>query len=148
MTTANKRGCCKVCADARRPQIDAALLLRTLRDVEREFSLSRSTLAKHKKKHVRGALEAGIAKATAAYTRGLRKYLSQVQGEVLAVLTAARTKGDSATALEAAREARAIAETSRKLLARSVEAKPNGKSAANPLPEIEVTYQGTSHVAE
>jgi hypothetical protein len=120
--------------------MDGALLLgRPLRAVAGDFGLSRSALHRHLRKHVRGTVEAAVARATATYTRDLRSYVRRVQNEVLAILTGARQSGDAALALQAAAEARAISESMRKLL-RMAGPKPEEKRAAEP-PEVEIHYQ-------
>lgn len=78
-----------------------------------------------------------MARATATYTRNLRRYVERVQAEVLQVLTHARQSGDSATALKAAAEARAIAETARKLLIRAPATKTSAKPAGDLPPEVQ-----------
>lgn len=136
---------CKICRDARRPRIDATLLLKPLRAVCAEFGLKRTTLHKHAQRHVRGMLERSVNKAVATYTHDLRHFLKQIQNELLMILTSARTSGDLSTALAAAAEARAVAESMRKLLTRTAE--PKGNQRRNPGgPEIVVEYEG-AHVA-
>jgi hypothetical protein len=56
------------------------------------------------------------------------------------ILAGARQSGDASTALAAAAEARAVAETSRKLLTRTAEPKTNAKRP-DEVPEIEIYYE-------
>ncbi len=149
LATASKRGACKVCADPRRAEIDSQLLLgRPLRAVAGQFQIPLSTIGRHSQRHLKGPTERAIARVSEAYARNLRRYVEKIQNEVLSVLTSARTAGDSATALKAAAEARALADAARKILIlpRTNEIKAS-KKRPGPPPEIEVAYmEGNSHV--
>lgn len=138
------RGCCRICEHARRPEIDAALLLKPIRAVASEFALSKSTLGCHKLKHVREAGKRALEKITAAYSARLRGYMARVQDETLAILTSARQSGDRQLALEAARACRENVECMRKLLSKTPDGKAKG---AEPPAEIEIHYGEAGHVA-
>jgi hypothetical protein len=143
------RGRCSICERPDRAAIDGALLAgKPFRVVAAQFSVPRATLHAHCKKHVRGVAERALMRATAAYTTDLRCCLRRTQSELLIILSEARKAGNADVALRTAAELRALSESLRKLLTRSVESKRNGKPAANAAPEVELVYQEATRVAE
>lgn len=139
---------CKVCESAQRPEVDGAILAgKNFRALEREFGISRSTLWKHSR-HFGPALERVAAKVGAAYGKRLQGYLAKLEEEMLCVVKAARLEGKHDAAVNAAKAGRELAETSRKLLPKMMQAKEKRKQATE-MREVEITYEeARPHVAQ
>lgn len=139
-------GGCKICRREDCAAIDAQLVLgRPLRAIAAQFVVPRATLHTHSK-HVSGIVQRAVTHQVQAYARDLHHSLREAQREVLMILRSARTSGHSLTALKAAAELRAILEVGRKLLAKSTDAKANGKAKAPAEPpEVEIVYEEEPH---
>jgi hypothetical protein len=125
------KGGCRICADERRPAVDAALALgRSLRTVAQQFGLSRTLVHRHSR-HISGVMERAAARVSADYAKSLRSYLGKLQEEMLTVARAARLAGAHETAIEAVRAGREIAETARKLLTRTPDARTKREPPAD-----------------
>ncbi len=106
---------CTVCTHPQRRMIDVSLLRHTpLRDLERRYGMSRSSLSRHSRLHI----PVSIAKAEQVKeqaveeqaARDVSEELSRLQREADRILKEAREYGQLRTALAALRELRYIAD--------------------------------------
>jgi len=78
------------------------LLGRSLTLVAAEFQVSRSTLGRHSRLHVRERTARALERVSVEYSRRLRPSMNVIQGQVLQILAQARKDGNLPLALEAA----------------------------------------------
>lgn len=118
---------CTVCKHGRRDAIDAALVGGgTLRDIARQFALSKDALYRHKD-HIPPPTIQAAAAADVAHADNLLDQVKQLQAKTLSILAKAENAGDLKTAVGAIREAARLIE----LLARLTNELPPAQTTIN-----------------
>jgi len=101
---------CTVCLHAERAAIDAALLAQQpLRDIARQYRVSKDALARHRE-HLPAALVHAKAVEDVTHADDLLTQVRDLQARALTILDTAETAGDLKVALAAIREARGCIE--------------------------------------
>ena len=139
---------CKIRSDVRRrPEIDAQLLPgRALTLVAAKFQVSRSTLGRNSKLHMRERAARDLERVTVECSRRLRQSMNVIQDHVLQILAQARKDGNLPLALEAAQGGRENVETMRRLLVKTSDPRTKAKQAGREAPaEVVLEYEEVPH---
>ena len=132
---------CRICQHASRPEIDSALVLGVpIRRLCTEYGLRRSSLGRHKLKHVPQAAKQAFEKITLAYSARLRTFMNRAQEQTLQILADARRAGNNELALEAVKTVRENTKVMRSLT-RATDARTTRGKAVAQTPEVEVVYE-------
>lgn len=98
---------CTVCEHPQVNEINKALLNGiSLRDLERQYSVSRAALFRHKNEHIPAALMQAKQAQEITKANTLFAQVTQLRDKALAILNRAEQAGDLRTALAAVRETR------------------------------------------
>ncbi len=101
---------CTICTHPERDAIDAALIAQqSLRDIARQYRVSKDALARHRE-HLAGALVQAKEVEDVTHADDLLAQVRDLQSRALAILDTAEGAGDLKTALAAIREARGCIE--------------------------------------
>ena len=93
---------CSVCALPERAAIDKALVAGgSLRDIARQFGLSKDAVARHQAEHLPTALVAAVGAEETRQALDVLQQLKTINAAALTVLRDARTAGDGDLALKA-----------------------------------------------
>lgn len=104
---------CSVCIHPNRKKIDAALAANAtpLRRVAAEFSLTESSLRRHRDRHLPAKIAASAEARRVRESDDLGEQLRELRGKAADLLLRAEQSGDLRTALMATRELRNLVET-------------------------------------
>lgn len=101
---------CTICLHAERDAIDAALLAQQpLRDIARQYRVSKDALSRHRE-HLPAALVQAKAAEDVTHADDLLAQVRDLQARALTILDTAEAAGDLKVALAAIREARGCIE--------------------------------------
>jgi len=101
---------CTICMHAERDTIDAALIAQQpLRDIARQYRVSKDALARHRE-HLAAALVQAKEVEDVTHADDLLAQVRDLQARALTILDTAETAGDLKVALAAIREARGCIE--------------------------------------
>jgi hypothetical protein len=107
---------CVVCEHEKINEINEALLAgETYRNIAKRFSVSISSLSRHKNQHIPKAMTKAQEAQEVAQADNLLEQVQNLQAKALSILAKAEASGDLRTALTGIREARACLELLAKL---------------------------------
>lgn len=107
---------CVVCEHEKINEINEALLAgETYRNIAKRFSVSISSLSRHKNQHIPKAMTKAQEAQEVAQADNLLEQVQNLQAKALSILAKAEAAGDLRTALQGIREARSCLELLAKL---------------------------------
>ena len=107
---------CVVCEHEKINEINEALLAgETYRNIAKRFSVSISSLSRHKNQHIPKAMTKAQEAQEVAQADNLLEQVQNLQAKELSILAKAEASGDLRTALQGIREARSCLELLAKL---------------------------------
>ncbi len=107
---------CVVCEHEKINEINEALLAgETYRNIAKRFSVSISSLSRHKNQHIPKAMTKAQEAQEVAQADNLLEQVQNLQAKALSILAKAEASGDLRTALQGIREARSCLELLAKL---------------------------------
>lgn len=107
---------CVVCEHEKINEINEALLAgETYRNIAKRFSVSISSLSRHKNQHIPKAMTKAQEAQEVAQADNLLEQVQSLQSRALSILAKAEAAGDLRTALQGIREARSCLELLAKL---------------------------------
>ena len=107
---------CVVCEHEKVNEINKALLAgETYRNIAKRFSVSISSLSRHKNQHIPKAMTKAQEAQEVAQADNLLEQVQSLQSRALSILAKAEASGDLRTALQGIREARSCLELLAKL---------------------------------